>query len=346
MKAALFMIALLWISLGSKAQLGTNAFRFHHVIKRDRLYTEHNIDPCTNAPRQKKVFSTHNNQGNKKVRFEKHCNCKSKWYDLTYIYITEATCYDTIYDCCPNDTVLYLEKTISKKDTQHLSMVSNKLRCNLSLDPKIGIIVDFWPMSDSIAFRNSSNGNWSNRIANANEISGVTPINPSYFTIPLCKRKRIGAPNTYVKVGFRSWALGVGATNFRYRWKQGNTNGIVSGTVSSALSLNVNFGYALGYSKINAKRFTNYSVVFSGFTGLTSAELKSAVVENPEDWKTEQNRTNPAITYGANVVLSRNNFGIVFSLGFDSNIGPNAKQWIYQNKGWVGIGINTSLGIF
>ncbi len=340
MKATLFTLALLAVSFFGNAQPGPLAFRFHHVIKQKRLYTVHNINPCTNVPSsQGRMLAPNHGQGNKKIRYPRRCN--TRWYDLGYYTTTDSTYYDTIYECCPKDTVLYIEKTIKKDTIIYPVMVSKKLKCNVSTGAK-GITVDFWPISDDIASGTVV------RSAFPNEISGNTPINSqSYFMIPLCERKYIGDPNTYVKIGFRSWAMGVGAIGFRYRAKQDTVNnGNVSSTVSSGISLNYNFGYALGYSKINAKRMTNYSVVFGGFVGLTSATLNKTAVKNPTIWSKNWDRTNPAISYGANVILSRNNFGFVFSVGFDSNIGFGADEWVYQHKPWIGIGINTSLGIF
>lgn len=301
MKTALFTVAFIGTSFISISQLSPNSFRFHHVIKKNKL-----IDG-----------------------------------DYTLLYITTPGTnlrWGTSTLSAGNDT-LFVENfptgTPLNSSTQvyRLTLTEDRLKCVLSLDNTGNIIVNPWSQPPT---------------GNVGSISSGIPlgVGTNYFNIGLSKRNFVGDTPRFEKVGFRSWAMGVAVGTFRYRPKQDTVSGTVSGTVSTALSISVTGGYALGWSAINSKRMTNYSLIAGLFVGLASADLKKGTVENPSEWKTTYDRINPAISYGINTIFSRNNFGIVFSLGFDSNIGPNSKQWIYQNKPWFGIGVNTSLGIF
>lgn len=325
MKLALFTIALLSISFSTYTQSATsNAFRFHHVIKKKRLFTFKEIEKGHNDPSTKSSKEgTKNGVLNPIEKPQKYsgkdgeykCN---RWYDLVYV-VDES----------------------KPENVQRLTMASRRLKCNIFLE-KGTVYVDFWPMSELLYYKGGKS-----RTPGSDTIAGGTKINPGYFKLDLQPRNKLGVYTPYLKVGFRSFALGVSVGTFRYRAKQDTTNGVVAGTVSSALSLNVNFGYAIGFSKITSKRMTNYAITPGGFIGFSAVKLDNTVVENPGEWrKTLDDRTNPAISYGANVVLSRNNLGFVFSLGFDCNIGPKAKQWVYQNKPWIGIGVNANIGIF
>jgi hypothetical protein len=118
-------------------------------------------------------------------------------------------------------------------------------------------------------------------------------------------------------------------------------------TVSATLSLSLGFGYTFGWSKITGRSMNNYSVTLAPFLGLSSAELKKETVKTPKIWDANKTftRFNPAISYGFSATFARNNFGFVISGGFDHAFGEMADQWSYQNKFWVGLGVNTNLGI-
>jgi hypothetical protein len=210
----------------------------------------------------------------------------------------------------------------------------NKLKCTIT-QGKNGILVDIWgfPSPTPTFFYPSAN------------ISSRTPVSDTqYFMFPFTPKTNLGVVNEYVTVGFRSWTLSAGISALRYRPKQDSAS--ASGSALSMISFN--YGRTWGFSRINVKRITNYSITGAVFGGLSAAELKETTVKRPVWWKKSESvsRTNPVISYGVSAILSRNNLGLVFSLGWDCNIGPNAKEWAYQSKPWFGVGVSASLGFF
>lgn len=131
----------------------------------------------------------------------------------------------------------------------------------------------------------------------------------------------------------------IGTTPFRFRPTTQN----LASAVTSQVGLNLSYGKYIGYSKISQQAITNYGLIIGPFAGITAVRLEKSTVKSPANWIVD--RTNVALTYGINVALTRNNLGIVLSFGCDTNFGKDADLWGYQNKPWVGIGINTYLGI-
>ncbi|WP_064198653.1 MULTISPECIES: hypothetical protein [Emticicia] len=207
---------------------------------------------------------------------------------------------------------------------QNVTVCSPKLDGIITLDKGVPVI-DFWAIIDS------------EHADKPNCISKNTEL--GRFELDL-SRKTVGDPTKYVIVPFTAWTFGVGTTPFRYRPKADSS----SSTVSSNLGLSISYGKTWGVSKISPRSITNLSFTIGPFLGLSSVDLKKSTVKNPSTWKTD--RTNVAFSYGINAIVARNNLGLVFSLGFDKNLGQDSNKWSYQNKPWFGLGINTNLGIF
>ncbi|MGN6531847.1 MAG: hypothetical protein ACTHK0_08855 [Ginsengibacter sp.] len=186
-------------------------------------------------------------------------------------------------------------------------------------------VVDFWPITND------------DYTDNPHCVSKNTEL--GRFEIDL-SRKKVGDPVRYIKVPFSGWIFGIGTTPFRYRPKTTN----LPSAVSSQIGINLTFGKYEGYSKVSEGAITNYGLIIGPFAGITEVRLEKSTVVNPDDW--DADRTNSAFTYGINIALTRNKLGIVLSLGYDHNFGSDAKYWGYQNKPWLGIGVNTYLGVF
>ncbi|WP_430405247.1 hypothetical protein [Fluviicola sp.] len=224
-----------------------------------------------------------------------------------------------------------LNRTSPSSYIDELGMTSRKLKCEIAKGNNC-LIVDFWGFS----------GNPPIFYSTAN-ITHRTPVSDTqYFMFSFTPKTNLGVINKYIKVGFRSWNLSAGISALRYRPKQDSA----SASTSSLSLISFNYGRTWGFSKISTKRTTSYSITASVFSGLSAAELSEKSAKRPAWWKKSESvsRTNPAISYGISAILSRNNFGLVFSLGWDCNFGPNSKEWAYQNKPWLGLGINASLG--
>jgi hypothetical protein len=178
-------------------------------------------------------------------------------------------------------------------------------------------------------------------------VTGPSPDSPCInnttklgtFTLDL-KREKLGDPTFAVWIPFRAWTWSLATVPFRYRFKTDSS----FATVSTALSASVSFGRTFGWSNVTHRAMNNYSVTVGPFVGVTSVDLKKPTVKNPAAWTSD--RTNFAVSYGLSVTLARNNFGIVISAGADRAYGEQHEEWSYQNKPWIGIGINASMGLF
>jgi len=206
---------------------------------------------------------------------------------------------------------------------QPVSICSDKLYGIVRISEGVPV-VDFWPII---------NDGYAN---NSHCISKNTEL--GRFEIDL-SRKKVGDPVRYVKVPFSGWIFGIGTTPFRFRPK---TKSFPS-AVSSQIGINATYGKYVGYSRVSESAIINYGLIVGPFAGITEVRLEKSTVINPDRWI--EDRTNSAFTYGLNIALTRNNLGIVISLGLDHNLGSNSKDWAYQNKPWIGIGVNTYLGV-
>jgi hypothetical protein len=209
--------------------------------------------------------------------------------------------------------------------SHNLSVCSKFLKGIISLNRDGVPVVDFWSIENSLFDDNP------------NCISKNTEL--GRFEIQLEQRKTLGEKSKYILVPFRAWTWGVGTTPFRLRPPSGPSEL----TISSNLGVSVNFGRTFGWSTISKRSMNNFSITVGPFIGLSSVDLRKSSVKNPDSWTTD--RTNGAFSYGMNTIYARNNFGFVASVGFDHNFGEDSKEWSFQNQPWVGIGINTSLGI-
>jgi hypothetical protein len=159
-----------------------------------------------------------------------------------------------------------------------------------------------------------------------------------HFEIDLSK-PRNGRITRYVELPFTEKSIGLGVTPFKYRYKADDS---IPSTVTTNLGLHFNFGRTWGYSIIKNNTITNVAFTAAPFFGVTSVDLKKNSVKDPNNWN--KDITNLAFSYGLNAIASRNKLGFSLSYGFDYNIGQFANSWLYQNKPWIGFGINTNLG--
>jgi hypothetical protein len=206
---------------------------------------------------------------------------------------------------------------------QPVSICSDKLYGAIRISQGVPV-VDFWPISDD------------DHAHNPHCISKNTEL--GRFEIDL-SREKVGDPVRSVKVPFSGWIFGIGTTPFRFRPKTKS----FSSAVSSQIGINISYGKYIGYSRVSESAITNYGLIIGPFAGITEVRLEKSTVTDPDSWI--EDRTNAAMTYGLNIALTRNNLGIVISLGYDHNFGSNSKDWAYQNKPWIGIGVNTYLGV-
>jgi hypothetical protein len=155
-------------------------------------------------------------------------------------------------------------------------------------------------------------------------------------------RTTYGDPTRVLVLPFQAINLGVNTIPFRIRQKAKveETGLEVPATGTSAFQLALNVGYTYGLSKITTRTITNWSATIGGYIGPSTTDLKKETVKHPSLWTT--NQTNATMTYGINLILARNNFGLVLAYGFENALGKNKAEWIYNGKSYFGFGINTS----
>jgi hypothetical protein len=208
-------------------------------------------------------------------------------------------------------------------DSEHLIEMCTSRKVNLSVSNG-SINVDVWRIID--------NTNCENGLDKNTSIDKKLQIRDN--------RKKYGDATKVLVLPFKTWTYGLNSIPFRYRGSEKNNANEIPSTVTSSFQLAVNFGRTYGLSQITSRGITSWSVTGGLFFGPSSAELKKETVQDPSMWTT--NQTNPTLTYGLNIILARNNFGLVFAYGFDNALGKNSDKWIYDNKPWFGFGVNTS----
>ncbi|WP_020599892.1 hypothetical protein [Spirosoma panaciterrae] len=156
------------------------------------------------------------------------------------------------------------------------------------------------------------------------------------------RRNTYGQPTRVLVLPFSAINLGVNTLPFRIRQKVtvDETGATIPATGTSAFQLAFNVGYTYGFSQITTRAITNWSATIGGYFGPSTADLKKETVKHPSLWTT--NQTNATLTYGFNLILARNNFGLVFAYGFEKALGMNKEEWVYNGKPYFGFGINTN----
>jgi hypothetical protein len=272
------------------------------------------------------LFSNHLLAQNR-LRF--HHNLKAKNLNIPQVY--KGKIHPLIQSSVENqkaDTITLVYKNTKGQQKKIVGIPVKKAKCVLTLDKGIPV-VDFWQLTI-----------WPSDINTNGDTIYVSPtmkLGDWRYEIDLY-RPTVGSPTRLIKVNFSAWSFGVGTVPFRIRQKVSSNPMLVT----TNLNFIFNFGRTWGFSKISNRAITNYSLSVGPFIGAAPADLKKIYYKDPSLYKADQ--TNFALTYGGNLIFARNNFGLVLSMGFDTSIGPNSSQWLYQNKLWYGLGINTSLG--
>lgn len=181
-------------------------------------------------------------------------------------------------------------------------------------------------------------------IVNGDTIVGINQNTP-YGSIEIVDgRATFSDPTQVLVVPFATWSIGVNSIPVRIRGREKVEETKIPSTVTSAFSLAVSLGRTWGLSQVTTRAITNWSITAGAFIGPSTAELKKETVKESATWGT--NKTNLTITYGLNVVFSRNNFGILIAYGWDNCVGSKHSQWIYDEQPWFGFGVNAGFTNF
>ncbi|HAO06642.1 MAG TPA: hypothetical protein DCQ50_06535 [Chryseobacterium sp.] len=123
---------------------------------------------------------------------------------------------------------------------------------------------------------------------------------------------------------------------------------------SSDLNLGIFGGYKIGKYRARYERGigftqlpTSFSCTIGGILGLSSTNLdknNTTVGDNPIT--TESKQSIGVISPGIGIMFSIYNFQIGLFTGFDIGIGTNSKNWNYNNRNWLGLGLAYNLNNF
>lgn len=162
-------------------------------------------------------------------------------------------------------------------------------------------------------------------------------------TIELRKtRKTFGDSRAVINLPYHSFYINVGTMPFQYRLSVKDGEGRkVPGCITSSLSLCMSAGYTMGFSRFTFSGQNDYSLTAGALLGISGIEIKGSTARHPETWAGDQTTT--ALSYGVMIIAARNNLGLMISLGMDNVLSSAGKEWIYNNKPWIGLGISTSI---
>jgi hypothetical protein len=216
---------------------------------------------------------------------------------------------------------------IVDRTTTNLLTLPQPRKCIVTVD-KGALAVDFWQLTSSST-------------APAGVVQASTPTANIVLSD---QRTIIGQPTRVIRIPFFAWSWALGTTPLRYRPAQDSS----TATVSSALGLSLSYGPSFGRTTFTSRTAIHRSITPAVFVGLSTADIKKETVRTPKIWEQNKtaNRTNMAVSYGLSLTFARNNLGAVVSFGVDSAVGPKSGDWSYNNKPWIGLGINAGLGIF
>ena len=171
-------------------------------------------------------------------------------------------------------------------------------------------------------------------------ISSATPYFKTHINLASPTTFGDVTPVQYLK--FTSLNYGVSTLAARFRGEDNNGRKVVSGGLGAGL----NISFTRGFAEITPRKITHWYASFGMFGGIATAELNSSNVTNNSTWPSADKRTNATINYGPCLILGRQNFGILFTYGWERALGADGEKWIYNNKPWFGIGVASSLGFF
>lgn len=165
---------------------------------------------------------------------------------------------------------------------------------------------------------------------------GLVPATPlKGHTIEIVDdRNTLGDPTFVLRLPLKAWSWGINTIPYRVRPPVQTASVPHTTTVTTApFNLAASFGRTWGFGNLTTRGANNYSFTFAGFSGPLAAS----------GFGLPTNQTNLAISYGFAGIFGRNGLGIILCWGIDTCLGDNSTSWAYQNNGWIGIGINTTI---
>ncbi len=244
--------------------------------------------------------------------------------------------------------LVYVDQNKKIERVQPFSICSKKLFGVIRMDKQTPV-VDFWTLTSppvtEMRYGPSSNDQapvqWdclsqTTPIGTTTEqLDGKTVVKDYRFELDL-GRSTLGQSTNLVRVPFRTFAFGISTIPVRIR------KGLPS-PATGQVNASVFGGFVWGNSRITHRGINNWAWTVGPFVGLSLVELKKPQYKNQGVYVVDQ--TLPAVSYGVSFIRSFNKIGFTLSFGTDRATGGNAKEWLYQNKLWYGIGVSTSFDV-
>ena len=117
---------------------------------------------------------------------------------------------------------------------------------------------------------------------------------------------------------------------------------MINGFTTSPVQIGLNLGYTTGISFINSKVQNSYALTGGFYIGPSSVTLTKDQFRDESKYISNTNA--PTLTYGFNLIASRNTLGLVLAYGWEVAYGKFGHQWLYNYKPYWGIGINSAFG--
>lgn len=146
---------------------------------------------------------------------------------------------------------------------------------------------------------------------------------------------------------FQSWDVGAVTIPFKYRFSYNKNNVAVPDELTANINLGIFGGKSLGWITYKYRRNGEltpnvWRVTLGGFASPSIISIDSNTTSadaNP----LKTTRTIGALSVGGTLMISAYNFRFGIFGGWDLGVGDVAKQWNYNRRMWVGVGLGYSL---
>jgi len=156
-------------------------------------------------------------------------------------------------------------------------------------------------------------------------------------------RRKVGQSTNTIKLPYSSFVIGVNAVALKIRPRITDINkkdygrNVIGGTIT----LGPTIGYTFGITTFTHRSANSWSVTPGASVGFGALSLKNEPLEKIAD--VSSSPSNLILSPSFNVILARNDIGLIVSYGWDNMTGGNHDAWAYQGKGFLAIGISAGL---
>lgn len=155
-------------------------------------------------------------------------------------------------------------------------------------------------------------------------------------------------------ISYRKKSVEFGPLTIPFKYRFGYSKDSIKVKQEFNADLNIGFfgGYRLGKYRIRYegdgfKQLANISGTIGGFLSLSSATLdKTSTTAGKKPFTADEKSSIGVISPGVGIMLDVYNVNFGAFLGWDIGFGNESKNWNFNNKPWVGLGIGYNLNGF